>query len=207
MRTHLANRHLVSDAKGTGEGSFTGDKSNISISTCDCIHCACTREHTHSVGSSSGQRIEPISAHPSQHTHPTSSQQSHFQGGALPYLVVDRPVPGLRRELIVLGLEAIVPLQEDGGEASEDRELQGRKNHEAQASLSAFPGTVPAPQAARCSLSQRLTTASAPLYKQASPPTRHLCCREGGTRDLFLWAQTPTWQGKDNELPPRTSLI
>lgn len=31
-----------------------------------------------------------------------------------PYLIVDRPVPGFGRELIVLGFETIVPLQENG---------------------------------------------------------------------------------------------
>jgi len=42
-----------------------------------------------------------------------------------PYLIVDRPVPGFGCELIVLGFEAIVPLQENGKkEASQGRDLE-----------------------------------------------------------------------------------
>lgn len=92
-------------------------------------------------------------------------------------------MPGLRRELIVLGLEAIVPLQEDGGEASEDRELQGRKNHEAQASLSAFPGTGGASPAG----SQVLTLAE--THHGLSSPT------QAG----FPSHQTSLLQGRGNE--------
>lgn len=41
------------------------------------------------------------------------------------YLIVDRPVPGFGCELIVLGFEAIVPLQESGRKkASQGRDLE-----------------------------------------------------------------------------------
>lgn len=41
------------------------------------------------------------------------------------YLIVDRPVPGFGCELIVLGFEAIVPLQESTKKASQDSTLEG----------------------------------------------------------------------------------
>lgn len=40
-----------------------------------------------------------------------------------PYLIVDRPVPGFGRELVVFGFEAIVPLQESGKEKLVKAEL------------------------------------------------------------------------------------
>lgn len=59
----------------------------------------------------------------------TASSSAPFPGRSSrfgPYLKVDRPVPGFGRELIVLGLEAIVPLQESGKEkAGPDRALEG----------------------------------------------------------------------------------
>lgn len=83
-------------------------------------------------GSESGQKTEPRlwpprarqgrTLSPQHNPSPPSLRVSFlapFPGRSSslgPYLIVDRPVPGFGRKLVVLGFEAIVPLQESGKE-------------------------------------------------------------------------------------------
>lgn len=73
----------------------------------------------------------PGKALPSRPPHPHQVSMVSFlapfpgsSSSLKPYLIVDRPVPGFGCELIVLGFEAIVPLQENGRkEVGQGREI------------------------------------------------------------------------------------
>lgn len=92
-------------------------------------------------GSGAGRKTEPCLQPPhlcqarsrpvSQHTPPPPVSMVTFwapfpgRGSSLrPYLIVDRPVPGFGSEFIVLGFEAIVPLQESGKEKLVKTEIE-----------------------------------------------------------------------------------
>ena len=90
---------------------------------------------------------------------------------------------GSRWNLIVLGLEAIVPLQESGKEkAGPDRALEGRQEREGQASLTCGHvsgqalSPLPSPSLAResqgsLSVTAHVLTTAAPLCSTSRPPS------------------------------------